>query len=191
MGAIKNLIKTGANQSLNRLKNYDVGGKMTSAIESAGFDIPKVEMPDQVKEMKLNIDPSIIKPPAGMTNYISPLLEKGLSLTGVKLPSEIGGVELPTLPDLSSVSSKVDEYVSGLGIDTEALGIRNVSDILKEPDLKSITKVPSTSPVDYNNLPDINSAMDGFNMDSIQSEIDSLTSQIPGASSSFDLSKIF
>ena len=152
--------------------------------------MPEMKMPDATKDWKLNLDPSVIKPPAGMTNYFSPIAQKLASLSGVKLPSEIGGVPLPTLPDLSSVSSKVDEFLSGFGFNTEKLGIRSVDDILKEPDLKSISNVPSLNTVDPNNMPDITTAMDGFDIDGIQKEVNDMTSNIPGTDK-IDISKYF
>ena len=190
MGGITNLLKTGATNSFNTLKNHNITGKINSAMNMAGIDIPKVEMPEATKEWKLDIDPTVIKPPAGMTDYFSPIAKKLTSLTGFKLPSEIGGVPLPTLPDLSSVSSKVDEYLSSFGLDTKKLGLGSVDDILKEPDLKSIAKVPTYGGVDMNNLPDVNSAMDGINFDSVQKEIDEMTGSIPGAEK-IDISKYF
>lgn len=188
MGYIQNVIKNGAANSIARFKNYDVAGKMNSALDSFGIEMPKLSMPEAAKEMKLDLDPSVIKMPAGVDNYISPIAAKLTS--GVKLPSELGGIPLPQMPDLSSVSSEVDGYLSGMGLDTNKLGIRSVSDILKEPDLSSLKQVQFESPVDLDNMPDITKSLDDFNMQETQSEIDKFTSQIPGAGS-FDISKYF
>ena len=190
MGSITNLIKSGASKSLSQFKNYDVGGKVDKALNSAGIELPEVEMPDVAKEMKLNIDPSVIKPPEGLTNRISPLAQKAASLSGVKLPSEIGRVKLPTMPDLSSVSSKVDEGLSKFGFDTEKLGIRSVEDILKEPDFSSLYSVPSVNSTPNVDIPDVSKSLDEFDMGSIQSEIDKMSADFPGVDS-IDLSKYF
>ncbi len=191
MGSITNMIKAGASQSLNQFKNYDINGKISKAVESAGINIPEVEMPEATKNIKLNIDPSVVKPPAGLTNRISPLVQKAASLTGVKLPSEIGGVELPTMPDLSSVTSKVDEGLSKLGFDTNALGIRSVDDILKNPDFSSLYSVPSISSTPSVDIPDVSDSIgDSIDMESLQSEIDKMYSDYPGMEK-IDISKYF
>lgn len=192
MGSIKNMLKTGASQSLNQIKNYDIGKDLKSAQSMVGLDnvqLPKFEMPEAAKQMKLDVDPSIMKLPAGVTNRISPVAMKAASLAGVKLPSEIGGVPLPQMPDLSSMSSKVEESLSGFGFDTGKLGIRSVSDILKEPDLSSLANVKFETPPKVD-MPDITSAFDSFSMDGIQSEIDSMTAGIPGVDS-INVSKYF
>jgi hypothetical protein len=121
---------------------------------------------------------------------MSPLSSFAASLTGVKLPSEIGGVPLPTLPDLSSMTSKVDEQLASLGISTKDLGIRDVSDILKEPNIDSLKNVQFESPVDLNNMPDITKSLDGFQIGGVQGELDQMTKDVPGMDK-IDLSKYF
>lgn len=188
MGTITSLLKTGANSTLNRIRSYDLNDHLSGI--SDALKVPKIEMPNLENNMKLNIDPSAVKLPAGVTNYISPLTSKLTEITNVKLPSEINGVSLPTLPDLSSVSSEVDNALSKFGFDTDKLGIRSVGDILKEPDLSSLKNVQFEQPVDLNNLPDITSSLDDFDMSDTQSQIDSLTNSIPGMES-IDISKYF
>ena len=189
MGEIKNIIKKGAINTMSSMKSYD----LTSKLKSTGIPIPemhKIEMPEAAKNMKLDIDPSVVKLPAGVTNYMSPLSSFAASLTGVKLPSEIGGVPLPTLPDLSSMTSKVDEQLASLGISTKDLGIRDVSDILKEPNIDSLKNVQFESPVDLNNMPDITKSLDGFQIGGVQGELDQMTKDVPGMDK-IDLSKYF
>jgi hypothetical protein len=188
MGFLKSTIKSGANNAINQIKNVDMGTKLNSALGSMGLEMPKLDVPDVAKNMKLNIDPSAIKMPAGMDSYISPIASKLMS--GVKLPSEIGGVPLPQMPDLSSVSSEVDGYLSGMGLDTNKLGIRSVGEILKTPNLSELKQVQFESPVDMNNLPDLTSSLDDFSLEGTQSEIDKFTNQFPGVDS-FDVSKYF
>ena len=188
MGFLKSTIKSGAYNAINQIKSVDMGSKLNSALGSMGLEMPKLEMPEAAKNMKLDLDPSALKMPAGMDSYISPIASKLMS--GVKLPSEIGGVPLPQMPDLSSVSSEVDGYLSGMGLDTNKLGIRSVGEILKAPNLSELKSVQFESPVDMNNLPDLTTSLDGFDMGETQSEIDKFTKQFSGIDN-FDISKYF
>ncbi len=88
------------------------------------------------------------------------------------------------------MSSKVDEYLSGFGFDAEKLGIRSVSDILKEPDLSALKDVNWASPVTIDTIPDLTKSMDAFDINSVQSQIDQVTSKIPDVDS-IDISKYF
>lgn len=190
MGGITSLLKAGATSSLNRIKNYDVAGKATKQLDTLNIDLPDLGIAEATKDWKLDIDPSVVKLPAGVSSYISPLAKQFAAGTGLKLPSEINGVKLPEMPDLSSVTSKVDEFISGMGIDTEKLGIRSVSDILAEPDLSALKSVEFSQPVDLNNMPDLTTVMDGFELGGLQSDIDSLTSGVKGMGN-FDISQYF
>ncbi len=190
MGTITSLMKAGSSSMMGQLKNYNVNGYISSALKDAtsDLDLPKINVPDTVKGLKFNIDPSIVKLPAGVDTYMSPVLSGILS--HVKLPAELGNIPLPTMPDLSSVSSKVDEYLSGFGLDTEKLGIRSVSDILKEPDLSALKDVNWASPVTIDTIPDLTKSMDAFDINSVQSQIDQVTSKIPDVDN-IDISKYF
>ena len=190
MGTVSSILKSGLNSAKSQFKSYDVEGQINSALSVAGSDlnIPKPKMPEAMKNMKLNIDPSVVKLPAGVDSYISPFASKLIS--NMKLPSEINGVQIPQMPDLSSVSLKVDEYLSGFGLDTNKLGIRSVNDILKEPDLSSLKSVQFESPIDLNNMPDLTKSLDSFDMGGLQGQINELTNGIPGMDK-LDLSQYF
>lgn len=192
MGTITSLLKGGATSAMNQIKNSVSMDKINSQLSAAGsgLQIPKVDMPESVKSMKLNIDPSILQLPAGIDSYISPLASVAINASGFKLPSEINGVKLPQMPDLSSVSSEVNNGLSGLGLNTNALGIRSVDEILATPDLSALKNVDFASPVDLNNMPDLTTVMDSVDIDGIQGEIDNLTKDIPGMDS-IDISKYF
>lgn len=188
MGYIKDLFKGGIKSAMNQIREIDPIGKVNSELGSIGIEVPKFEMPDAAKNMKLNLDPSIIKLPAGIDSYISPLASKAME--GVKLPSEFNGIPIPEMPDLSSVSSEVNNYMSGIGLDTDKLGIRNVGDILKEPDLSSLKSVQFESPVDLNNLPDLSTVMDDFDLSEAQKQINDITSK-SSIIDNIDISKFF
>lgn len=192
MGTITSLLKGGATSAMNQFKNSVSVDKINSQLSAAGsgLQIPKVDMPESVKNLKLNIDPSVLQLPAGIDSYISPLASAAISASGLKLPSEINGVKLPQMPDLSSVSSEVNNALSGLGLDTNKLGIRSVDDILATPDLSSLKNVNFASPVDLNSMPDLTTAMDSVDIDGIQGEINNLTKDIP-VMDSIDISKYF
>lgn len=190
MGTITNLVKNSASKSFSQLKSYDVKGKVNSALDMSGinFSIPdSINVPDEIKNFKPNYDIKSLKLPAGIDSYISPVASQFLS--GVKLPTEIGGVKLPELPDLSSVTSQVDGYLSGFGFDTKALGIRSVEDILKEPDLSSLKNVTFES-IPEVQMPDLTSSFNSLDVTGIQSDIDKITGSIPGMES-FNISQYF
>ena len=191
MGKITNFLKGGATDMVNQVKSIDVSSQINSAISSTNltsFKMPDIDTSELTKNIKFGTKLSDVKLPGGMTNYISPVVTKMFG--NVKLPSEIGGISLPKLPDLSSVIPEVESFLSGIGFDTKALGIRSISDILKEPDLSSLKNVQFDSRIDMNNLPDMSKALDGFNIDSLQSDIDTLTSSIPEMKD-IDISKYF
>ena len=199
MGNITSLIKSSASNSFNQLKSYDYKGKINQALDMSGIDlqIPDLEVPEQIKNFKPNFNTKDLKLPAGLGTYLSPI--ESTILNNVKLPAEIGGVKLPELPDLSSVTSKVDEYLSGMGFDTEKLGIRSVEDILKTPDLSALNGGSLANLTNITSLPDITnsfdmnsitSATDSFDMGSLQSQIDEMTKDMPGMES-IDLSQYF
>lgn len=191
MGTITKLFKAGVTNSLNQFKNVDVGGKISSAVNSSGIDFKMPDVAGATKDWKLNVDTSTLKLPAGVSNYISPLASKAMEK--VKLPTSISGLpipQLPTLPDLSSVTSQVEDALGSVNFNTEKLGIRSVSDILKAPDISSLYGGGTQSPVDLNNMPDLTKALEGFNVDEIQSSIDKVTGKFPGMEK-LDISKYF
>ena len=161
MGYIKSVLKNGLSGSMNQIKSYDISGKINSKIGSMGIDLSRMDVP-KLNNMKFENN---IKLPAGVDSYISPIASTALSK--VSLPAGLGSIPIPQMPDLSSVSADVDNFVSGMGINTKDLGIRSVSDILKEPDLSALKSVQFESPVDVNNLPDLSHALDGFELPNI------------------------
>lgn len=167
MGYMKSVLKGGLSSAMGQIKSYDISSKVNSQLSSVGVKVPNIGLSDSVKNLKFDIDPSILKLPAGVENYISPIANGVLS--NVKVPEELGklGIPLPEMPDLSSVTSDVDKFMSGMGIDTNKLGIRSVSDILKEPDLSALKQVQFESTVDLNNMPDLSHALDDFQMPNI------------------------
>lgn len=191
MGYIQNVIKGGVNSSIQSIKNANIMGHINSGVSSLGdsLGIPKTEIPDAIKNFKPNYAITDLNlPVANISSYISPVASGILS--GIELPSELGGIPLPEMPDLSSVTEEVNGYISGFGIDTNALGIRSVSDILKNPDLTELKDVTFEDPVDLDNMPDLTKSLDAFNISEAQKDIDSLTSKIPGIES-LDLSQYF
>ena len=192
MGYVKDILKGGAASALNQIKSYDIGGTLKSGLSSAGLDVnmPKLNL-DTTKIDGKKIDLSKIRLPGGATNYISPILSK--TVPEFSVPSSINGVpipELPKLPDLSSVSSQVDGYLSTHGFDTEKLGIRSVDDILEVPDLASLKGVQWDDPATFE-IPDLDSALNNFDMEEAQKKIDNLSSLTDSQLENFDISKYF
>lgn len=190
MGTITSLIKSSAKNSMSQLKSYDVKGKINSALDMSGIDLKipdKIDMPDTIKNFKPNFTVNELKLPAGIDSGLSPIAAKLAS--GIKLPSEIGGVPLPELPDLSSVTSEVNSFISGMGIDTNKLGIRSVDEILKEPDLSALKAVQFETPK-VADIPDLTASMEGLNIGDVQKQIDEITGEMPGMES-IDISQYF
>lgn len=161
MGYIKSVLKNGLSGSMNQIKSYDISGKINSKIGSIGIDLSRLDVP-KLNNMQFENN---IKLPAGVDSYISPIASGALSK--IPLPEGLGSIPLPEMPDLSSVSADIDNFVSGMGISTKDLGIRSVDDILKAPDLSSLKDVQWEYPVDVNNLPDLSHALDGFEIPNI------------------------
>ena len=181
MGKITSIIRGG-------MRAVDIGRTVSSGLNAVGYDVPKLDVPEGLKSYKPNFNAESIKLPAGVDSYISPVVSKAIS--GFSLPTSIGGVSLPKMPDLSSVASEVDHKLSSLGFDTSKLGIRSVNDILANPDLSALKNVEFASPVDLNNMPDLSKAMDGFDLSEAQSQVDSIMNSIPSITG-FDISKYF
>lgn len=170
---VLSVIKGGVGSTLNQIKSSVNPGKVTSEItNSLG-----IEMPNVSSKLNVKFSDDAFKLPAGMDTYL-PAGLSGLT-SNLKMPTEIAGIQLPELPDLSSVTSEVDTALTGIGFDTEKLGIRNIDDILKSPDLASLKNVQFETPVDLNNMPDLAHAMDGFDLSGAQSDLDSALSDVP------------
>lgn len=190
MGTITSLIKSSAKNSMSQLKSYDIAGKVNSALDMSGINMKmpdKVELPDALKNFKPNFGVNDLKIPPMLSGGLSPIASKLMS--GVKLPSEIGGVSLPELPDLSSVTSEINGFMSSIGIDTNKLGIRSVEDILKTPeiafDLNSVALTPTIP-----ELPDFSSSLDGFDIGELQNQVDGITGKVPNMER-IDISQYF
>lgn len=191
MGKITNFLKGGATDIVSQAKSIDVSSQINSALSATNitnFKMPQIDTSGLTNGIKFDTKLSDVKLPGGMTNYMSPVVTKLFG--NIKLPSEIGGVSLPKLPDLSSVIPEVESFLSGIGFDTKSLGLRSISDILKEPDLSSLKDVKFDSRIDMDNLPDMSKALDGFDIGGLQSDIDTLTSSIPEMKD-IDISKYF
>lgn len=192
MGKLTNFIK--AADIGGELKKLELGSSMKSYISDGmnSMGMPKLKVPDEVKNWKFDPDVNAIKLPAGVDTYISPIAAKAIS--GFEIPKELGGIplpELPELPKLSSVIPEVESFFSGLGFNANDLGIRDIETILQNPDLSSLKSVQFEVPVDINNMPDINSAFDEVDLSGIQNDIGSFgdLSSLGISASDFDINK--
>lgn len=204
MGYITSLMKSGLSSSLNSIKSYDVAGQVKDSLGSVGFSLPKIEVPEKFKDLKSNVDlgridtsllftdaTKSVKTFAGMDTFLSPVTS--MLAKGIDIPTEIGGVKLPTLPtlpDLSSATDGINEIMSSMNIDTNKLGIRSVSDILKAPDLTSLADVEFDYPVDLNNMPDLTKSLGDFDVDGVKDSFNTIEGEIPDLDG-FDISKYF
>lgn len=191
MSLAKSILRAGVSSAIGHVASYGAGKVIESSFGSMKGFLPKVEMPDAIKNANLKFDTSAIKLPAGVDSYISPILSGFLS--NVNFPSEVNGVPIPKLPDFSSVSSDLNKYLTGVGFDTNKLGIRSVDDILQSPDISALKSVQFESPVDPSKIPSLSDPMGAFDLSSIQNEIGSVTSSLPDIDdlSKVDVSKFF
>lgn len=189
MGYISNQIKAGVNGQLKQLNANEIASKVRTAIDERGIDPSKLqgirELGAPVEAMKSQIklgDTALnqLNPPAGITNYIpKPVTD---ILGDVKLPTEIGGVPIPQLPDLSAATSSMENLVASFGIDTSIfkdLEIRDIASILQEPNLSSITKVPDI-PIPTVEIPEAADAFKDVDLSGLGMDLNSISGKIPG-----------
>lgn len=191
MSLVKSVLRAGVSNAIGQVASYSAGSIMESSFGSMKSFLPKVEVPDALKGANLKFNTNAIKLPAGVDSYISPILSGFLS--NVNFPTEVNGVPIPKLPDFSSVSSDVSKHLSGIGFDTDKLGIRSIDEILQNPDISSLKSVQFESPIDPSKIPSLSDPMSGFDISSIQKEIDSVTTSLPDIDGleSVDVSKYF
>lgn len=192
MSYISNIVKSGVASQLSQIKSADVGSKIESAASSLGVNVKVPDLGKPLENVNIKLDgPALneIKMPAGMTNYIPPAVTK---LVGdVKLPSEIGNLKLPTLdslPELSSVSSELQGALSNVGINLKDLGIRDVDSILEEPNLSELSKVPTFSSFNPDNVKDIMESSKDIDISGIQADLANFSSAM---NADIDISKYF
>ena len=192
MSYISNIVKSGVASQLSQIKSADVGSKIESAASSLGVNVKVPDLGKPLEGVNIKLDgPALneIKMPAGMTNYIPPAVTK---LVGdVKLPSEIGNLKLPSmdsLPELSSVSSELQGALSNVGINLKDLGIRDVDSILEEPNLVELSKVPTFSSYNPDNVKDIMESSKDIDISGIQADLANFSSAM---SADIDISKYF
>lgn len=189
MGYISNQIKAGVNGQLKQLNANEIASKVRTAIDERGIDPSKLqgirELGAPVEAMKSQIklgDTALnqLNPPAGITNYIpKPVTD---ILGDVKLPTEIGGVPIPQLPDLSAATSSMENLVASFGIDTSIfkdLGIRDIASILQEPNLSSIASVPDI-PIPTVEIPEAADAFKDVDLSDLGMDLNSISGKIPG-----------
>ncbi|MBO7452218.1 MAG: hypothetical protein J6U54_17970 [Clostridiales bacterium] len=190
MGLVKKLVKTGASAALDNVKSAAISSAMNSNLASQGIDKVRSMVAGQAQVPKINVGD--IKMPAGVDKYISPVADKVAS--HINIPTSFNGVSLPKipeLPDLSSVSSEVGSKLSSIGLDTDKLGIRSVDDILKNPDISALKASDlGHTPKVIDDFGDVTKAMDQFDINAVQDQINGMTSKFPGVEK-MDLTKYF
>lgn len=188
MGYISNQIKANIGRELKQIDTNGLANQARTAVSKAGVDVDKIKefkaVGAPVEAIKENIklgDTTLnqLKLPAGVTSYLPKPVNDLLG--GIRLPSEIGGVALPTLPDLSSATSAIENFASGIGFDTSIfknLGLRDISSILKEPDMASIVKMPTVE-IPTVEMPDVSSAYKDIDMSGLGADIESISQKFP------------
>lgn len=150
---------------------------------SSGFKAPKVD---------IKMDSGGLKLPYGLDSYISKPVKDVANKLNLSVPTEINGVKLPSMPDLTQVSGKVEGALSSMGLSTKLLGIRDINDILSNPDIVALKNVDFASPINLNNMPDVNTLMNKVDISVIENSVN----KVPDIESilnkpSLDVSKFF
>lgn len=155
--AISKAVDTGTSYLANKAISGEL--KMPSAATNA------------LNKLGVGFEGGELKLPYGLNSYIAKPVADMLSSVGAKIPTSINGVPLPALPDISQAAGPITSALSSVGLDTDILGMRSISDILDYPDLTAVIngKLPTSATVA---TPDINSIMKDFNPEQITTDID-------------------
>lgn len=196
MGTVTSMLKRSAINSVSRLTGgADLEGvKNTLNQAKSRIDVPELKIPDNVKNMASKVKLENLKVPDA-NQYIQPVKDKvsGL-LSGVSLPSEIGGVELPKLPDMSSVTNLANGYLKDTGFSLkEGINFNDVKYAVTKGDITSLLDFNIDIPIDMGSINAVSdgtiTSLDSFDMSETQREIDALTSQMD--MESIDISAYF
>lgn len=163
------------------LGNVIKGAATTAAIRagtSIGTNLAKNYFTGNMKMPDLNLGSAAgaISLPFGLDAYIAKPVRDAASKLNIQMPSSINGVSLPSLPDFSSVSGEVEGMLSNMNFSPEKLGLRSVSEILANPDINAMKEVQWASPVNLNDMPDVNKLMDGIDLTNLGINVNSLDS---------------
>lgn len=196
MGTVKSMLKRSAINSVSRLTGGANLDGITNALNQAKsrIDVPELKIPDNVKNMASKVKLDNLKVPDA-NQYIQPVKDKvGGLLSGVSLPSEMGGVELPQLPDMSSVTSVANGYLKGTGFSLkEGINFKDIKYAVTKGDITSVLDFNIDMPIDMGSINHVSdgtiSSLDSFDMSETQREIDALTSQMD--MESIDISAYF
>lgn len=196
MGTVTSILKRSATNSVKKLATGAKLEGISSTLNQAKsrIDIPELKIPDNVKDMTSKVKLDNLKVPDA-NQYIQPVKDKlsGL-LSGVSLPSEIGGIELPQLPDMSSVTSMANSQLEGTGLSLkEGLKFNDIKYAVTKGDITSILNFNIDMPIDVGSINSVSdstiTSLDSFDMAETQREIDALTSQME--MESIDISQYF
>ena len=172
MGVLKSIAIGGAKTALRSAASAGTNYAIDSAL-SGNLKMPDVKMPDIAGKLNIKIDKSNLSLPSGVENYLSPPIKDAISKVG--LPSSINGVSLPSFPDLTSVIPKIESAISSIGLTPEALGISDITNLLKGNSITALMggKMPSMS----FDVPDVNSVINDVDISSFESSISSYESE--------------
>lgn len=195
MGKVINMIKNNASSALNQVKSSVDMNAVTGTLNNvkSSMNIPDIQIPDNVKNMASNINQFKVPDANG---YIQPVKNKlsGL-LSGVNLPSEVGGIKLPELPDMSSLTNMANSYLADTGIALkQGISFGDIKQAVTKSDFSNIIdfKLPDM-PIDMNSIDHVAdgtiTSLDSFDLSQTQSEIDAMTSQYN--MESIDISQFF
>lgn len=186
MGYISSQIKSSIGSQLKQISASDVTNKVKSAIDESGVNAIKNNVKFGDKTLNDITSKANMKVPEGLTvdanmkNYIpKPVTD---ILGNVRLPSEIGGVAIPALPDLSAATSAIENFASGIGIDTSIFkdaGLGDISSMLKEPNMTSLyatVRIPTPTV----EMPDAESVFQDLNLSGLSSDLGSISEIFPG-----------
>lgn len=185
MGGLKNTIKAGASNAWGHIKSNinidDIGAKVTD-IQSK-LDIPELQVPDKIKNLKPNINFDSLKVPDA-NNYIQPVKDKLANFTAsMNMPSEIGGFKMPELPDMSSLTDKANGYLSDSGLSIKSgLNFNDIKNAVTKSDFSNLIEFKNLDiGIDPHSIQHVSDgtikSLDTFDMSETQQQIDELTKE--------------
>lgn len=194
MGLAMHAISTG----LSAMRHVNAGqilNNVKGGIDSSGImnNIPKIEsVTSDINKWKMDFKPNL-KIPDEVKDKVAPIT-KEISNIKVDVPASIGGVSLPSLPDLSSIANSAQQTLTSIGIDTSSFGLSTIVSLIKNRNDPSALFKSFSSDLDVD-IPNMDanaistssfeSELSKFDKSSLQSEIDQFAA---GSDFNIDLS---
>ena len=184
MGGIKDTIRSGANSAMAQIKSMNVDTAINSKLNSAGinFQIPNMEVPETLKNMEFKTDGLKVPDASKIVDPVKTRVTSAVS--SINLPSEIGGFEIPKIPDMSEITTKANNYLKDTGFSLKSdISFDDIKKVVSKGDITSIINfdMMSQSPIDMHSIEAVGNgtitSLDSFDLSETQREMDELTKE--------------